>query len=153
MCVYVYIYQMYKLKSAVFSQKNFFQKQIYSKYLPSLTIHFSHLSGNLCIPREKNSSSFEANHSSHFLHKNRSAQRARSPSTKTGDSQNVPGLVNKRDGVALPNWVSPSSFGPLLTCATVRCRGGKLACHVFSDNAAFFPADHGAIWLVVSGEH
>jgi len=26
----------------------------------------------------------------------------------------------------------------LLTCAMVRCRGGKSACHVFSDNAAFF---------------
>jgi len=51
-----------------FSQKNTFffprkQKQIYSKYLPPLTIHFSYLSGNLCIPRQKNSS-FEANHSS-----------------------------------------------------------------------------------------
>jgi len=54
------------------SQKNTFffprkQKQIYSKYLPSLTIRFSHLSDNLCIPRQKNSSSFEANYSSnHF---------------------------------------------------------------------------------------
>jgi len=44
--------------------------------------------------------------------------------------------------------VSPSSFGLLLTCAMVRCRGGKSACHVFSDNAAFF---HGAIWSVVGG--
>jgi len=36
------------------------------------------------------------------LRKNRSAaQRARGPSTKTGDSQKVPGLVSKRDGVAL----------------------------------------------------
>jgi len=39
----------------------------------------------------------------------------------------------------------------LLTCAMVRCRGGKSACHVFSDNAAFFHAEHGAIWSVVSG--
>jgi len=38
------------------------------------------------------------------LRKNRNvAQRARGPSTKTGDSQNVPGLVSKRDGVALPS--------------------------------------------------
>jgi len=38
------------------------------------------------------------------LRKNRSAtQRARDPSTKTGDSQKVPGLVSKRDGVALPS--------------------------------------------------
>ena len=61
------------LNPLFFSQKNTFffprkQKQIYSKYLPSLTIHFSHLSDNLCIPRQKNSSFFEANHSSsHFL--------------------------------------------------------------------------------------
>ena len=34
------------------------------------------------------------------LRKNRSAQRARGPSTKTDDSQKVPGLVSKRDGVA-----------------------------------------------------
>jgi len=32
-----------------------------------------------------------------------------------------------------------------LTCAMVRCRGGKSACHVFSDNTAFFHAEHGAI--------
>jgi len=109
-------HQVYKLKSAVFSQKNAFffprkQKQIYSKYLPSLTIHFPHLSGNLCIPRQKNSSSFEANHfqATHQaifgrLRKNRTAvQRARGPSTKTGDSQKVPDLVSKRDGVALPS--------------------------------------------------
>ena len=83
------------------------------------------------------------------------AQWARGPSTKTGDSQKVPDLVSKRDGVALHSWVSPSSFGPLLTCAMVRCRGGKSACHVFSDNAAFFHAEHGAISSVVggSGEH
>jgi len=38
------------------------------------------------------------------VRKNRSAaQRARGPSTKTGDSQKVPSLVNKRDGVALPS--------------------------------------------------
>jgi len=37
----------------------------------------------------------------------------------------VPGVVSKRNGVARPNWVSPSTFGPLLTCAMVRCRGGK----------------------------
>jgi len=32
---------------------------------------------------------------------------------------------------------------------------GKSACHVFSDNAAFFHAEHGAIWSVVggNGEH
>jgi len=37
------------------------------------------------------------------LRKNRSAaQRARGPS-KTGDSQKVPGLVSKRDGVTLPS--------------------------------------------------
>ena len=59
------------------------------------------------------------------------------PSTKT-DSQKVPGLVSKQDGVALPSWVSPSSFGPLLTCAMMRCSGGKSACHVFSDNVPFF---------------
>jgi len=29
--------------------------------------------------------------------------RARGPSTKTGDSQKMPDLVNKRDGVALPS--------------------------------------------------
>ena len=92
------------LNPLFFSQKNtlFFprkQKQIYSKYLPSLTIHFSHLSGNLCILRQKNSSSFEANHSSRLfgrLHKNRNAaQRTRGSSTKTGDSQKVPGLVSR----------------------------------------------------------
>jgi len=48
------------LNPLFFSQKNTFffprkQKQIYSKYLPSLTIH---LSSNLCIPCQKNSSSF-----------------------------------------------------------------------------------------------
>jgi len=87
------------------------------------------------------------------LRKNRSAaQRARGLSTKTGDSQKVPGLVSKWDGVALPR-VSPSSFDHC--CAMVRCHGGKSACHVFSDNTAFFHAEHGAIWSVVdgSGEH
>ena len=79
------------------------------------------------------------------LRKNRSAaQRARGPSTKTGD-QKMPGLVSKRDGIALLSRVSSSSFGPLLTCAMVRCHGGKSACHVFSNNAAFFHAEHGAI--------
>jgi len=39
--------------------------------------------------------------------------------------------------------VSSSSFGPLLMM--VRYRGGKSACHVFSDKAAFFHAEHGAI--------
>jgi len=85
------------LNPLFFNQKNTFffprkQKQIYSKYLPSLTIHFFHLSSNVCIPRQKNSSSFEANHaSSQFrLRKNQStAQRARDPSTKTGDSQKI----------------------------------------------------------------
>jgi len=47
--------------------------------------------------------------------------------------------------------VSPSSFGSLLTCAMMRC-GGKSACHVFFDNAAFFHAEHGAI-VGGSGEH
>jgi len=38
------------------------------------------------------------------LRKNRSAaQRARGPSSKTGDSQKVPGLVSKRNRVALPS--------------------------------------------------
>jgi len=38
------------------------------------------------------------------LRKNRSAaQRARGPSTKTGDNQKMPGLVSKRDGVVLPS--------------------------------------------------
>ena len=60
------------LNPLFFNQKNTFffprkQKQIYSKYLPSLTIHFSHLAGNLCIPRQKNSSSFEADHSSSYF--------------------------------------------------------------------------------------
>ena len=102
------------------------QKQIYSKYLLLVATHFFHFSGNLWIPRQKNSS-FEANHSSsHFilgrLRKNRSAaQRARGPLTKTSGSRKEPGLVNKRHGVASP--VSPSSFGPFLTCAMVRCGG------------------------------
>jgi len=40
------------------------------------------------------------------LRKNRNAtQRARGPSTKTGDSQKVPGLVSKRDGVAFPSYL------------------------------------------------
>jgi len=47
--------------------------------------------------------------------------------------------------------VSPSSFGPLLTCAMVRCRGGKSACHVFSDNAAFFHGQSMMQFDVVSG--
>jgi len=59
------------------------------------------------MPRQKNSSSFEATtHQAIFgrLRKNRSAaQRARGPSTKTGDSQKMPGLVSKQDGVALLN--------------------------------------------------
>jgi len=38
------------------------------------------------------------------LRKNQSAaQRTRSPSMKTGDSQKLPGLVSKRDGVTLPS--------------------------------------------------
>ena len=52
---------------------------------------------------------------------------------------------------ALPSWVSPSSFRPLLTCAIVHCHGGKSTYHVFSDNAEFFHAEHGAIWSVVGG--
>jgi len=37
----------------------------------------------------------------------------------------------------------------------VHCGGGKSACHIFSDNAAFFHTEHGAIRSVVgdSGEH
>jgi len=35
----------------------------------------------------------------------------------------------------------------------VRYRGGKSACHVFSDNAAFFHAEHGAISVGDSSEH
>jgi len=61
----------------------------------------------LCIPRKKIPHfSRQTTHQAIFgrLRKNRSAaQRARDPSTKTGDSQKVPGLVNKRDGVALPS--------------------------------------------------
>ena len=42
-------------------------KMFYSKYCPSLAIHFSHLSGNWWMSRQKNCRSFEANQSSsHF---------------------------------------------------------------------------------------
>jgi len=51
---------------------------------------------------------------------------------------------NYECGTDASKSLSPSNFGPLLTCA-MRCRGGKSACHVFSDNAAFFHAEHGAI--------
>jgi len=103
------------LNPLIFSQKNIFffprkQKQIYSKYLPSLIIHFSHLSGNLCTTPKKflifQGKSLHSSHQAIFgrLRKNRSAaQRVRGPSTKTGDSQKVPGLVSKWDGVALPS--------------------------------------------------
>jgi len=61
----------------------------------------------LCIPGQKVPHlSRQTTHQAIFgrLRNNRSAaQRARGPSTKTGDSQKVPGLVSKRDGVALPS--------------------------------------------------
>ena len=38
-------------------------KIFYSKYWPSLSTHFDHLSGNLWIPRQKNCCSLEPNHS------------------------------------------------------------------------------------------
>jgi len=59
---FIYSFNIYtrciSLNPLFFSQKNTFffprkQKQIYSKYLPSLTIHFSHLSGNLYTTQKK----------------------------------------------------------------------------------------------------
>ena len=50
-------------------------KFIYSKYWPYDSIHFVHLSGNLWMPFQKNSLSFEINHSSiHFLTSSKSAK-------------------------------------------------------------------------------
>lgn len=79
------------------------------------------------------------------LRKNQSTvQRARGPLAKTGFRRKRPGLVNKQLGETLTHcWVSPSSFG--------RCRGRKSACHVFSNNPAFFYSEQfGLINLTAS---
>ena len=97
------------LNPPFFSQKNTFffprkQKQIYSKYLSLLTIHFP-IFRTICVYQKIPHLSRQTTQAIFGrLRKNRSAaQRARGPSTKTGDSQKVPGLVRKRDGIALPS--------------------------------------------------
>ena len=106
-------------------------KQIYSKYLPSLVTHFSHLSGNLWIPRQKIPSlSRQTTYQAIFgrLHKNRSAaQQARAPSTKTGGSRKGPGLVNKRLGVDLADPVERTVIEYSERSLTVLCPFSDLA--------------------------
>ena len=102
-------YQVYKLNPLSFNQKNTFffprkQQQIYSKYLPSRYTFFPSFR-QFVYTKKIPHFSRQTTHKAIFgrLRKNRSAaQRARGPSTKTGDSQKVSGLVSKRDGVALP---------------------------------------------------
>ena len=95
-------------KSNVFIFNNY-KETCHWMYCPSLATIFSHLSGSIWIPLQKNATSFEANHeSTHFLNffifirlKVLPSQ-AYLPSIGTSDNWMRQSLVNMVGGVRLP---------------------------------------------------
>jgi len=83
-----------------------------SKYCPSLATTFSHLSGNVRIPREKigHLLRLSTNRSNFLLlHKTGSAgQPSRVPLIETSDSQREQRLENTAGGVGFPISIFPS---------------------------------------------
>ena len=119
-------------------------KIFYSKYCPSLAIHFSHLSGNWWMPRQKTVALLrQTSHRAIFVHfrkKWSTVQKVCVPSMQINSNRTEPSLVSKPRAKVFPNWTLQSFPWPFLLYVMVYYHEAKLLCVAFFDILDVFHA-------------
>ena len=120
-------------------------KIFYSKYCPSLAIHFSHLSGNWWMPRQKKLSLFGGKpviepFSYIFVRSEVLVRKCVSHRCKLNSNRTEPSLVSKPRAKVFPNWTLRSFTWSVLLYMMVHYHEAKLFCVAFFDILVVFHA-------------